>query len=84
MKEEQIDFFKNFRRNFELLRTEKGLSKEELSIKLNMKPNRITDIEYGKHGRGVPKSFELFQIASFFGITVEIMVHAKAKVIFNE
>jgi transcriptional regulator with XRE-family HTH domain len=79
--ENNIDLFINFRRNLELLRIEKGLSTEQLSNELGMTKKRIVDIEYGKKGRGVPKAKELFNIAKFFNVTVEDLVHKKAKII---
>lgn len=78
----EIDFYKIFRHNLQLLRVERGLSAAELSAKLGMTANRITDLEYGKHGRGKPKSNELFAIAKFFGTTAEAIVFTKARVIF--
>lgn len=81
---EEHDLFKNFRRNLELFRVEKGLSTEQLSTQLGMTKKRIMDIEYGKNGRGVPKAKELFDIATFFKVSVESMVHKKARVFLTE
>ena len=81
--EKEIDLFENFRRNLELLRIDKGLSTEEMSVKLGMTKKRIVDMEYGKKGRGVPKAQELFSIANFLGVSVEDLVHKRAKVLLN-
>lgn len=78
-----IDLFKNFRKNIELLRIEKGLSTEEVAAKLRLSKKRVLDLEYGKYGRGTPKSEELFKIAKFFGVSVEDLVYKKAKVVLN-
>lgn len=81
--EKEIDLFENFRRNLELLRIDIGLSTEEMSVKLGMTKKRIVDMEYGKKGRGVPKAQELFSIANFLGVSVEDLVHKRAKVLLN-
>lgn len=78
-----MDLFKNFRRNLELLRIKKGLSTEEIAAKLKMSRKRIIDLEYGKHGRGIPKAEELFKIAKFLGVSAEDLVHKKGKVVLN-
>jgi transcriptional regulator with XRE-family HTH domain len=80
---EKIDLFKNFRKNLELLRIERSLSTEELSVKLGLKKYRIIDLEYGKHGRGIPKAKDMFDISTFFGVTAEDLVHKKAKVVLS-
>lgn len=64
-----------------MLRIAKGYSIKELSDVIGIKPNRITDFEYGKHGRGKPKADELFKIATEFGVTPEDIVFKNAKVI---
>lgn len=81
--ENSIDLFKDFRKNLELLRIEKGLSTEELAHNLALSRKRIIDLEYGKNGRGVPKSEELLNIAAYFQVKVDDLVHKKATVVLS-
>ena len=83
MQENKVDYFKKFRRNLQLFRIAGGYSVTEFADKIGTKQHRIHDLEYGKHGKGVPKADELFKIATAFGVTPEDIVFKDADVVLS-
>lgn len=83
MGKDEIDYFKNFRINLQVLRISKQLSAERLAELVGLgSSKRITDIEYGKHGRGTPKTEEVLKIAKFFNVSTDDLIHKIAKIYF--
>lgn len=76
-----MDVFDNFRRNLTLLRIEKGLTSEELSLSLGFSKGRVSNIEKSSHHR--PNVEELIILSKTFGKSLEDIVHKKAKVILE-
>lgn len=83
MNEIDEDAFAKFRTNLTLLRISKGWSAADVSEWIGGKPKRVTDLEYGLKGRGVPKSAELIKLAAVFGVSLEDLVNKEAKIIFE-
>lgn len=79
----EVDYFKNFRVNLQLLRISKRLSAEQLALKIGASKKRITDFEYGKKGRGTPKAEELFKLSKVFDVTTEDLIFKQAKIILQ-
>ncbi len=78
-----IDYFKKFRTNLQLLRIANGYSAEQLSVKIGLSKKRITDFEYGKKGRGTPRSEEIFKLAKLFKVSGDDLVFKTAKIILE-
>jgi len=78
-KDTDFDFWKNFRFNLRLLRTANEISGQKLSNKLGMSDKRIDNFEQSH----VPKVEELFQIAKFFQVDVNDLIHKRIKINFE-
>jgi len=78
-KDTDFDFWKNFRFNLRLLRTANEISGQKLSNKLGMSDKRIDNFEQSH----VSKVEELFQIAKFFQVDVNDLIHKRIKINFE-
>jgi len=84
MEKDGIDYFKNFRINLQVLRISKQLTTEKLAKLIGAASSkRIIDLEYGKHGRGTPKTEEVLKISKYFDVSAEDMIHKSAKIFFE-
>lgn len=81
MDKSKIDVYNVMKFNLKLLRASKDLTAEELSIELGFTKRRVSDIE--SKGGASPTVYELYQIAGYFGVTIDELLHEKGRVIFN-
>jgi transcriptional regulator with XRE-family HTH domain len=74
--------FELFAHNIKLIRSSKGVTAEQLSIKLGLKPKRISDIETG---RGMPDLDEVALICNGLGQKIDDMLYriAHASIYFE-
>lgn len=81
--DQEVDIYEKFRYNLRLLREAKGLTASAASHELGWTKHRMIDLEYGKFNRGMPKLVELTSLCSFFGVSLDDLVHKKARIIFE-
>jgi len=81
MDKSKIDVYNVMKFNLKLLRASKDLTAEELSVELDFAKKRVSDIE-SKAGAS-PTVYELYQIAGYFCVTIDELLHEKGRVIFN-
>lgn len=77
----KIDVYAILKFNVKLLRASRDMTAEQLSINLDWTKKRLSDIE-SKVGTS-PSVYEVYQIAAYFDVTIDELLHERGRVIFN-
>lgn len=76
-----FDFYRLFRNNLQVLRSQHGVTSNEMSLALGMAKYRISGFESSPSHK--PTVEELFQIAEYFKVDVNDLIHKKTKITFE-